>query len=171
MKPCRPALRNDSQAFRDASISRHDPPTGSGGSKNKINLKEGCRFLSQHTISLASIPRSQGLQPEDKVESCEFPFCSISSLKPLACLKKVVCIHLWLAEFKATPPQLMWVCKFSLARPLCGSVLLDSRLVILAAVYNWTVLPGLGVVRISIILAPGQETFILARCSKFHALV
>ena len=59
MKPLRLALRNDSQAFRDASISRHDPPTGSGGSKTRINLKEAA--ISYLNIELAR-PASSGLR-------------------------------------------------------------------------------------------------------------
>lgn len=104
MKPCRPALRNDSQAFRDASISRHDPPTGSGGSRNKINLTEAA--VSYLNAQLAS-PASPGLKgSSQKTRLGPVNSLSISSVKLLACLKKVFCIHLWLAEFKATPPQL-----------------------------------------------------------------
>lgn len=59
MKLLRLALRNDSQAFRDASISGHDLPSGSGGSKKRINLKKAA--LSYLNIELAQ-PASSGLR-------------------------------------------------------------------------------------------------------------
>lgn len=140
MKPRRLALRNDSQAFRDASISRHDPPTGSGGSKNKIKLK-GAAVSYLNRVSPASILRSQGLQPEDKFESCEFPFCSISSLKLQACLKSFASTFGWLTPSLKQHSLMglqhsLGVRKFSLAMSLYGSVLLHSGPIIPITVSN-----------------------------------
>lgn len=117
------------------SISRHNPPTGSGGSKNKINLQEAA--VSYLNLELAQ-PASSGLRDSSQKTRLS-PVNSLSVLFQVSScsLCKVFCIPFGWLTLSLKQHSLMGL-QHSLGFRTFryGSVLLHSGLVIPVAVFN-----------------------------------